>query len=684
MKFKKLIINNFMRLKGENTIEFSTLPDKNVTVVLGDNTVGKTTLAQAIRWCLYGNIISTQYDNSKNICLLNTDILNDMTANDRKEISVELDIENSINGQDRSCRILRRAGFVRKFPQLVAVQKTESLKMYIKNPNTGSEEPYDNIGKDAGKVDDMISELLPKDLSSYFLFDGERWSDAKNTQNDIKDSIYTLVGISPIRQMKEHLGDLGTNGRSSVIKRLGDKKTGSGTEYNTIENSIKDYYSRIEAQNHEIEDAKNNADYYQKKADEIEAILNANPNVEKDQKECEKIKRDIESGTSRIEKYKRDIVTRFSDSHVYFAAPLLQDVIDMLDGVDLQGSDIPDVTDKTIYAILQNGRCLCGHEVHKDSFEEKELLKLLEIVPPAKIGTVVENFKDKLANWSNRSANLYDSIKEDAESYQQESDDIEDLKENLAIKEKKIDKKINFAGERKKMNSYLIKVREANQTISNDKAVIENLKHKIVMEEDKKKDLEAKNKENEKLDRYIAYAKALYKSANEIYQEKEQNLLCELNQIIEKNFREMFNEQEKYAKLEDDYTLHLYYRNLRDSNGYANAEATGLSEGEKIARNFAFIVSILELANKMKDEGDDAQAMPLVLDGPFSKLSDINTAKVARVLPKVANQVIIFMLDKDWEPSGLAEYTDANYMYRLEKSIEENSSEVKKQKEVAE
>ena len=49
MKFKTLKMKNFMRYKGVNEIEFSCDSEKNVTVILGDNTVGKTTLAQAFR-----------------------------------------------------------------------------------------------------------------------------------------------------------------------------------------------------------------------------------------------------------------------------------------------------------------------------------------------------------------------------------------------------------------------------------------------------------------------------------------------------------------------------------------------------------------------------------------------------------------------------------------------------------
>lgn len=47
MKFESIKLHNFMRYKGETEIRFSCNNTKNVTVVLGDNAFGKTTLAQA-------------------------------------------------------------------------------------------------------------------------------------------------------------------------------------------------------------------------------------------------------------------------------------------------------------------------------------------------------------------------------------------------------------------------------------------------------------------------------------------------------------------------------------------------------------------------------------------------------------------------------------------------------------
>ena len=38
MKIKSIKLHNFMRYKGDNELHFSTDSEKNVTIVLGDNT----------------------------------------------------------------------------------------------------------------------------------------------------------------------------------------------------------------------------------------------------------------------------------------------------------------------------------------------------------------------------------------------------------------------------------------------------------------------------------------------------------------------------------------------------------------------------------------------------------------------------------------------------------------------
>ena len=96
MKFKSITLHDFMRYKGENTLHFSTDPEKNVTVVLGGNTYGKTTLAQAFRWGLYETFNETNYTKKKDIVILNNEVIADMTMTSVKEASEVLPIHTAI------------------------------------------------------------------------------------------------------------------------------------------------------------------------------------------------------------------------------------------------------------------------------------------------------------------------------------------------------------------------------------------------------------------------------------------------------------------------------------------------------------------------------------------------------------------------------------------------------------
>ena len=55
MLLTKITLNDFRQFRGTQTIEFSTDKEKNVTIILGENGSGKTTFAQAFKWCLYGS-----------------------------------------------------------------------------------------------------------------------------------------------------------------------------------------------------------------------------------------------------------------------------------------------------------------------------------------------------------------------------------------------------------------------------------------------------------------------------------------------------------------------------------------------------------------------------------------------------------------------------------------------------
>lgn len=72
-------------------------------------------------------------------------------------------------------------------------------------------------GPNYNKINELINELFPRNLSHYFLFDGERWSDfaINGVRENIKESVHILTGLSAYKSAMYHLKDMGDN---SVIK----------------------------------------------------------------------------------------------------------------------------------------------------------------------------------------------------------------------------------------------------------------------------------------------------------------------------------------------------------------------------------------------------------------------------------------------------------------------------------
>lgn len=691
MKIKSIKLHNFMRYKGDNELFFSTDNEKNVTVVLGDNTFGKTTLAQAFRWGLYETLNDTRYNKKKEVVLLNNEAAAELKSGVEK-VFVEIVVIN----QEEEIRFMRTATFNRKnvLSSDISVKQIgpTELTMQLKDengiwgdviPNSGKEvkrEVNGNVIKEKyvnGCVQDKIDNIFPQSLSNYFFFDGERWNDLKSKTSDIKKSIYTILGVSGLIEMMNHLKDGSYN---NVEKSFRAKVKGVSGEYTRLKNEIQNLEKNIVSYEEQLKDTEKAIGTEERIVESTQKTLNDNRKVEDDQKEYKRLEEDI----LREEKYKNsyyaDMVKIMSESSHFFTASLLEDFESLLEKVDLEGRDIPGVTVDTIDYLIEHEECLCGTKLDIGSKAYDHMVRLRKQVPPEMLGGAAGKLKATLENWRDSTQDYIANIEGKAELFDMAQDTIDEKNIDKDKLEKRMDRKINLAPVRAQNRQAKTKL----SSLRNKKAELEN---KIGNAKDTKKSKEKQfdalaihDKNNAQIYKSLDYVEELYKQASIMVKHKKQGILEDLNEIIELNFQRMFNDKEKYARLGDDYKVHVFYKEL---NGIEDYEELHLSNGETIAINFVFIVSILELASKYrKDESENDEygienavlGLPLVLDGPFSALSGENTSLISNRLPKFAEQVIIFMLDKDWEPSGLDKFTLSKYCYRVHKDETSNSS----------
>lgn len=686
MKFISITLNNFMRYKGENKLLFSCDAEKNVTVVLGNNTFGKTTLAQAFRWGLFGKdeLNTTSYVNKKDIVLLNNEVIATMGPSTRQTVSVEIIVQEG----STQWKFTRTAYFRRKYPgtadlsiaqdgdtKLTMIVYQDGVPGPVINDNGSNPGPGGKQYK-AGCVQDAINNMLPQRLSNYFFFDGERWSDTKGKRSEIKDSIDTILGVTGLLEVKRHIKDGPGN---TVLKALRGKIKGSGDEYDRIQREIRALDERIEKTEADIVQEEDAMARAARERDHLFQELNEKRKDEEDRRKYEDLQRDITQFSLKKDAYYRDFVTAFSASAArYFASGCLPAVSELLKRVDLEGKNIPGVTTDTVDYLINQGKCLCGEPLLEGSRAYQELMSLRKIIPPEVIGGAAGAFQSQLAGWAEDTQELLGALIEKADDFDSIDGMIADKQTELSNLERKMDRQANVKALRNRYEVMVSLYRASQKKVSDMKARC-NLDKENRAAKIKTLDVLAQQDEaNRAVNRAIAYAEAIYEFADRQAQRKQEGVFEELNAIIAENFDKMFNDGEKYAKLEDDYRVHVYYHSVGDTKDY---EETNLSNGEATAINFVYIVSVLELARRRAQEAWDEEGsaegiinLPLVLDGPFSSLSNENTNLIAQKLPEFAEQVIIFMLDKDWEASGLDAFTLPNYCYRVNKEEKSNSS----------
>ena len=270
MLINKITIYNFRQYKGRQVLEFSTSKEKNVTVVLGDNTSGKTTLIQAFNWCLYDNT------NFKTKELLNSEIAATMSQLETKEVYVEIELTH----EDKIYVIRRKQLFKSTISGQVRGDVGE-LKVEYKEPSGEMQEV------DSHECKNTINKILPVDLSEYFFYDGER---DLNNKGDVVSAVRGLMGIDVINETVDHFNPKSHN---SVISKL-NREIDVGKDEKIIKLRGEIDNKKIELANYDkcYREVEKEIDFFLNRKEELAGIVLANSKTKRKQDEKSQLEKE--------------------------------------------------------------------------------------------------------------------------------------------------------------------------------------------------------------------------------------------------------------------------------------------------------------------------------------------------------------------------------------------------------
>ena len=159
--------------------------------------------------------------------------------------------------------------------------------------------------------------------------------------------------------------------------------------------------------------------------------------------------------------------------------------------------------------------------------------------------------------------------------------------------------------------------------------------------ESSRDELTLKDENNRRIMTYKAYAQFMYDKLTILYADEE----TKIRQKLEKTVNDIF-----HSILGDGFTLSLNdkYDVQVVLSGIGGSSET--STAQNISIIFAFISGVIQMMREnQKDEGGllVSEAYPLVMDAPLSAFDKTRIQTVCDTLPKIAEQVIIFIKDAD-------------------------------------
>lgn len=645
-------------------IDFSIDAKKNTTIILAKNSTGKTTLMQAINWCLYGDDY-VNLDNKRN--LLNS-VVKDLTNKKEEPISVAIEIE-----EEGIIHLIKRERIV-NVNNNKTISETLTLE-YLRNDGETiileADSLQDNLYLD--KINRIINGILSKEMAQYFLFDGERidelGSNSAKSKRDIKEAISAINGFHVLENSVESLTQI-----KKILNRSFTNKI-DNAQLTNLQSEIDEINDTINLYNENIDNNKMKIRENEEEIDDLNDILQNSDDVKELAKERKDLEREEKRTNDNISEKDKIIQVKHREyKHKLIISKLQEKYKELEFNEDAEEKTIPNMEAKSIDTIIERGICICGEKITPE--HRVHLLEQRNYQPPISNAQLVLRFKKDIMDATSGLDSTVTAI-QDAILFRS------DYKENLSYIEEslvEISKKIgNSDSEKiKKYNNKREILIKETRILRDDVAIQE---HQIINME---KDLVIKEKEYDKM----------FSELNKYDYEKIRiDLVADtLSMIEEVNEERRLERKVDIEKLANHHFNEIIYKNktisINDKFEYSVFEKNGVpaspSEGERIAISMSLILAIIDAHKKISDEKNkktltyaNKREFALVMDAAFAKLDNHFSETIAKKLPKSVEQIILFSTEKQFEgavQSGLNDYIGRMYVLEIPDSDEDDDN----------
>ena len=343
MKLSSIQLYNFRQFYDTSPIIRFSSGEQNVTVIHGINGSGKTALLNAFTWVLYeehtrGFLLPHQ--------LVNKRAIREAKVGEVVECWVEITFENN----NRKYRLKRRAEVLKENEKEWSTRN--GRKATLQWTDKGGEWRYTH------DVDDAIGRVLPKDLHTYFFFDGERIERIAHPSQDDRTNLgratKMLLGLEVLERGKRHL-DSARKTFEKKLEKIGDTE---------IQNLLKekggkeDELAKEELRKSEIQQQ---IEAHKQRMMKIQERLRQSEDVEDLQAECDRLENDGDKLNEAISQNKKDLKAEIArQGYSVFLIHATGHFRKIVDNLRKRGELPAGIKKQFVDDLLRDEVCICG------------------------------------------------------------------------------------------------------------------------------------------------------------------------------------------------------------------------------------------------------------------------------------------------------------------------------------
>ena len=649
LRIKSIELKNF-RPYEDVTIEFSQDKTKSFTIIEGNNSAGKTSLINAMYWCLYGQEQFLNVGEGKPIP--NQNILNKtkvgegcdssviITINDDKgpKYQISRTLESRRQNNDRTKRYEGDAA-----GQIDSGITTLISQSFSQRDDRGNWEATDDDTRFISKV----AKFLPEKLSSFVIFNGEILDSFFKTENaeKIKDGIEKVSGLPITEKSIEHW--------EKMVKEYSRKAArSSGTSATLIQEKLDNKEKTFDKISKEVSILEKNMEEYRENSKQLQIESDKYPlkalELLKEQQYSEEVNK------KQYEKFASD-QTDFRTTYIVdnFARILLKSATEhtsqLLKESISKGETPPPVKHFFLEDLIRHRECMCGTKFNESSSEMTHLNKLREKVKNSPLANISFEGKETLSDMENKLdpetilARLTELRKKEnqyssafREATEKVNGTIEKLKEYDEVKIRKL-------------ATGLDNIRQARDIAHGELNLKKSQKQAIALEiktlEGQKTQATGTTEVTKKWKMKENLAKM---SLTTLYQVREE-LLTDIREKVQNKTEEIFKKlitrhwQIDKVEIDENYKIRVI-----DTEGVDNLKT--LSAGQTLYLALSYIAAVREVTDTN---------YPMIIDSPFGRVSGMERVRAAEDLPLYLPETQITLL-----------VTNTEYNAEIEKDLQ--------------